>query len=262
MRGTAMQDPTQRFSSRVDNYTRFRPSYPEEMIDLLLARSILRSGDVVADIGSGTGKLAELFLRRGHAVFGVEPNAEMRAAGERALAGWPAFRSLEGRAEATGLPAASVDLVTAGQAFHWFEPDATRREFARILKPGGRVVLVWNERPAGASDFLDDYEALLKRHGTDYAEVRRRDPSPEVLGRFFGARGCETAVVRHHQDLDFAGLRGRLLSSSYVPEEGGPGFEPMILDLEWLWKTHVSAGRVRFIYDAKVWFGSLEAEGP
>ncbi len=258
MKGTTTQDPTRRFSRRVENYARFRPSYPEEMIDILIARSILRAGDVVADIGSGTGKLAELFLRRGHAVFGIEPNAEMRAAGLAALAGRPAFRSVEGRAEATGLPDASVDLVTAGQAFHWFDTGAARREFVRILKPGGHVVLVWNERPSGASDFMDDYESILKAHGTDYAEIRRLDPSPEVLGSFFGGDGFQTEALRHHQEMDFAGLRGRLLSSSYVPEEGAPDFEAMMFDLEWLWKTHVWSGQVRFLYDARVCFGTLE----
>jgi SAM-dependent methyltransferase len=251
-------DPTQRFTERVENYARFRPSYPEGIIDLLLARSILRVGDVVADVGSGTGKLTELFLRRGHTVIGVEPNARMRTAGEVSLKNWPGFRSVEGRAEATGLPAASVDVVTAGQAFHWFDPEAARGEFLRILKPGGRVVLVWNDRVTEGSAFMEGYEAFLRAHGTDYAEVRSKDPSPAAVGAFFGTRGYERAAVRHHQDLDFAGLRGRLLSSSYVPQEGGAGFDSMMLDLEWLWKTHVSRGRVRFIYDAMVWFGTLD----
>ncbi len=251
-------DATRRFSRRAGHYARYRPTYPEGLIDLLASRSILKAGDVVADVGSGTGRMAELFLRRGHTVYGVEPNGPMRAAGEESLGRWAGFHSVEGRAESTGLPSASVDLVTAGQAFHWFEPSATRAEFLRILKPGGRAALVWNERQTETSPFMEGYEALLRTHGTDYAEIRGLDPTPESIERFFGGRRFEMAAVAHHQDLDFEGLRGRLLSSSYVPEEGAPAFDAMMRDLDRLWKAHGAKGSVCFLYDARVWFGVLK----
>src|SRR5207244_4125864 len=125
---------------------------------------------VIADIGSGTGILAEMFLKNGNQVYGVEPNREMREAGERLLGGYPRFTSVEGKAEATPLADSSVDFITAAQALHWFDLDAARTEFRRILNPRGWVVILWNDR-RDESPFMQAYRQLLLRHSTDYLQV-------------------------------------------------------------------------------------------
>src|SRR5438309_4282171 len=130
-------DSTKRFGNRVENYVKFRPGYPPELLSFLGEAIGLTAAWAVADVGAGTGISAEIFLRHGNEVWGVEPNAAMRAAAERGLTEWPKFHGVAGTAEQTGLPDGSVELVTAFQAFHWFDPGTARREFARILKPGG-----------------------------------------------------------------------------------------------------------------------------
>jgi ubiquinone/menaquinone biosynthesis C-methylase UbiE len=177
-------DPTKRFSSRVDNYVRYRPGYPAEIVDLLRQDCGLKKNSMVADIGSGTGKLSELFLKAGCEVFGVEPNKEMREAG--AQMDFENFTSVDGTAEATNLPVQSMDFLTAGQAFHWFDHAKCRAEFLRILKRNGWLVIVWNDRRTGTTPFLEDYEKLMLEFGTDYKEVNhRRTDKPEIIEKFF-----------------------------------------------------------------------------
>jgi SAM-dependent methyltransferase len=251
-----MQSPTQRFSSRVEKYVQYRPRYPQAVIETLRAECGLTPDSVVADIGSGTGFLAELFLRHGNRVHGVEPNREMRQAGERLLAGYPNFTSMEGTAEATGLPDASVDFVTAGQAFHWFDRPRARAEFSRILRPGGWVALAWNNWDTGGSAFMAGYEALVRAHGTDYAEVNHRLVDRPALEEFFGGP-VKLRAFPHRQEFDLEGLRGRLLSSSYVPEADQPGYAAMLAALDDLFAAHQSGGQVAFEYIAELYYARL-----
>lgn len=221
---------------------------------------------VVADVGAGTGLSSEPFLRAGHPVFAVEPNAEMRAAAVRELAPTygDRFRPVDGRAEATTLPDASVDLVVAGQAFHWFDPAGTRAEFARVLRPGRAVALLWNERLLDATPFLVAYEAFLRHFGTDYAAVSDRYPTPAKIAVFFRTEDFRTAEFPHGQDFDFEGLRGRLLSSSYVPAAGSLGYEPMLAELRVLFDRHrdeQTHGTVRFGYRTVLYAGTLPGVG-
>jgi SAM-dependent methyltransferase len=245
-------DPTERFSSRVEDYLRYRPSYPAEVIAFLERECGLAAQSRVADIGSGTGLLSELFLRFGCRVDGVEPNPEMRAAGERLLAGWPRFHSVAGRAEATTLPDGSADLVSAGQAFHWFDSGAARSEFQRILTPNGWVVLVWNERLV-SEGFLADYEALLHRYSPDYAQVDHRRVDDAAIARFFAGAPWRSAVFPNRQHFDWQGLRGRVLSSSYVPLD----CEPLLEALARLFERYQQAGQVSFLYETKLYAGRL-----
>jgi SAM-dependent methyltransferase len=212
----------------------------------------------IADIGSGTGLLCELFLKNGNRVFGVEPNAEMRAGGEEYLRAYSNFSSVDGSAEATALSNASVDFVTAGQAFHWFDPQAARREFARILKPGGWVVILWNDRRMAEAQLTREYESLLERFGIDYKRVKDSYPEASDIRSFFDAGVFSARDLPNHQILDWEGLRGRLRSSSFAPAEGHANHGPMMAELERIFCAHERGGRVRMEYFTRIYFGRLE----
>ncbi|HKW56752.1 MAG TPA: class I SAM-dependent methyltransferase [Candidatus Acidoferrum sp.] len=248
-------DAKQRFSSRVADYIRYRPAYPVGVRDLLRAECNLKSGNVVADIGSGTGFLSELFLKNGNRVFGVEPNEAMRLAGEECLAEYDNFTSINASAEATTLEDQCVDFVVCGQAFHWFEPRAARREFARILKPAGWIVVVWNERLADATPFLRDYEALIRTFGTDYSKVNENYPREPQMKQFFGAAQFTSYELPNFQEFDFDGVAGRLRSSSYMPPPSHSNFAPMMAELRRIFDAHHREGRVRLDYTTRIYFG-------
>jgi SAM-dependent methyltransferase len=252
-----MNDSTQRFSSRVENYIKYRPGYPPQVLSTLQFECELQAGSIVADIGSGTGILSELFLRHGNTVYGVEPNEAMRRAGERLLQQYTEFRSIEGTAEATTLPDHSVDFITAGQAFHWFDRDKCRVEFARILKPGGWVVLIWNERRTTGTPFLHAYEELLERYATDYAQVNHTQINNVVITQFYASGHCQTHKFNNEQTFDFGGLQGRLLSSSYAPEAGHPNYQQMLTELRRIFEEYQQDGVVRFEYETSVHFGQF-----
>ncbi len=247
-------DPKERFSSRVENYARFRPAYPPEVVEVLKNECGLTRDSVIADIASGTGIFTRLLLENGNRVYGLEPNTEMRRAGEEYLAGYPHFTSLSGTAENTGLPEQSVHLVTAAQAAHWFNREKALREFQRILKPGCYLALLWNDRRLETTPFDRDYEQMLLNFGTDYADVKRLD---NETGKFFGSLKRELRVLRNFQDLDYPALEGRLLSSSYAPQAGQPSYAPMLAELRRIFDAYQSGGKVRMEYDTKLYFGQL-----
>jgi SAM-dependent methyltransferase len=253
-----MSDAKERFSNRVDNYVKHRPSYPEGVVDLLARECGMDETAAVADVGSGTGILTELLLARAGRVYAVEPNRAMREAAEARLGASPGFTSVAGSAEATTLPEGSVRLVTAGQAFHWFDHGAARREFARVLEPGGWVALIWNVRDVEATPFMAGYEALLRTHGTDYEQVNHRGIGEAELDAFFGPGRFRLATFSNTQTFDRAGLEGRLLSASYVPAEGQPGYEPMLAALGELYASHERDGAVEFVYATRVYYGRLD----
>lgn len=262
-------DAKSRFSSRVADYARYRPGYPPALLDLLRDECGLLPQHVIADVGSGTGLLAKLFLENGNRVFGIEPNPEMRSAGEEFLAKYADFRSLNASAEATALPDAGADFVTAGQAFHWFDPIAARREFTRILKTGGWVVIVWNDRGISESGFAREYENLLVQFGTDYRSVRESYPETHDMLNFFGGSAVvagpqpgssprfQRRELPNFQEFDLEGLRGRLGSSSYAPQPGHANYDSMMNALGQLFDAHQQAGRVRMNYTTQIYFGRL-----
>jgi ubiquinone/menaquinone biosynthesis C-methylase UbiE len=250
------QDATARFSSRVEKYVRYRPSYPKGVVELLRKQCGLTSDSIVADVASGTGIFTRLLLENGNRVFGVEPNLEMRRAGEEYLTAYARFTSVEGTAEATTLPDRTVDIVTAAQAAHWFDRATARREFVRILKPGGWAVLLWNERETDSTLFLRDYEKLLLTYGTDYQEVRHERTTDQIDG-FFAPSPFRSAMLEMHQDCDYDALEGRLLSSSYVPSAGQSGYDAMLRDLRKLFDTHGVNGQVVLAYTTRVYYGQI-----
>jgi SAM-dependent methyltransferase len=255
-------DAKERFSSRVADYVKFRPGYPAAILDLLRDECGLRAEEscLIADVGSGTGFLAELFLKQGNRVFGVEPNLEMRLAGEEFLRDFANFTSVAGAAEATTLADDSVNIVTAGQAFHWFEPAATRREFVRILKPGGWLVLVWNHRRRD-TPFARDYEAMLHRYSMDYGRVRASYPEANQVKDFFGSLACAERHLSYTQLFDWGGLAGRLNSSSYAPTEDQANYAPMMVELRRIFDAYQEGERLPMEYETKIYFGQLKSGG-
>jgi len=249
-------DPTLRFSARVENYIRYRPGYPPKVLETLRTECGLTPAAVVADIACGTGIFTRILLENGNRVYGVEPNREMREAAERLLADHRNFTSVAGTAEATTLPGRSIDLATAAQAAHWFNLPMARKEFARILRPDGWAVLVWNERSTDTTPFLRAYEDLLVAYGTDYEQVRH-EHTTDNIGEFFAPSQFETRVFDMCQDFDYAELEGRLLSSSYAPMRGHPNYEPMLKELRRVFDAYKTDGRVSMEYFTRMYYGQL-----
>jgi SAM-dependent methyltransferase len=253
-----MPDPKSRFSTRVDDYVKYRPGYPMEILDLLADECGLNPDSVIADIGSGTGMLSRLFLDNGNAVVGVEPNREMRAAAERMLAAYARFNSLDAGAEATRLPPHSMDFMLAGQAFHWFDRAKTREEWLRVLKPEGWAALIWNDRRIDSTPFLAAYEAALREFAADYEEASHRNIQDDALMQPFFGGDIQRAHFDNFQRVDLDGLVGRVASASYCPERGSSRFSAMTKRLGEIFKQHARNGRVTFEYDTIMYYGHLQ----
>lgn len=243
----------ERFSNRVENYVKYRPSYPSEVLDLFRDEMNLQTNSVIADIGSGTGISSKIFLENDNSVYGVEPNATMREAAEEFLKDFPRFTSTDGTSENTNLPENSVDFIIATQAFHWFDKEKTRPEFKRILRENGFVALIWNERQLNTNDFLIDYENLLKKFGTDYEKVRHDNLDEKMFSDFFQTE-FQSRTFLNVQTLDFQGLKGRILSSSYMPSETDALFSPMIDELKSLFENHAEKGKIQVLYNTNIFF--------
>lgn len=250
-------DSKERFSDRVDTYVKYRPSYPEEAIDYLYAVVGITPHSVIADIGAGTGIFSKLLLSRGSRVIAVEPNEAMREAAVKALGEADGFEAVPGSAEATGLPGQAVDFIVCAQAFHWFDRSAAQLEFRRILKAGGKAVLVWNSRLTHGNPFLEQYERLLRKFGTDYTAVNHKNITREALSSFFKDGTMREARFINRQSYDFEALSGRMRSSSYIPKEGQPSFEPMMAELRSLYDRHQQDGKVSFDYETEVYWGEV-----
>ena len=251
-----MTNTIERFSNRVENYVKYRPGYPPEVLDLFRQEMNLQKSSVIADIGSGTGISAKLFLENGCRVFGVEPNELMREAAGNFLKDFPNFKSARGTAENTNLPDKSIDFVIAAQAFHWFDKEKTRKEFRRILRPKGFVALIWNERQLDTNNFLREYENLLINFGNDYEKVRHDNISEESLSEFFQTDFRQNSYL-NAQTLDFEGLKGRILSSSYMPSENDSKFEPMTRELRRVFDKYAENGKIQVLYNTNVFYSQF-----
>jgi SAM-dependent methyltransferase len=251
-------NPLGRFSDRVDDYVRHRPSYPAGVIGLLRERTGLTGASFVADVGSGTGIFTRLLLDTGARVSAVEPNDAMRAAADAAFRGRANFTSVKGTAEATGLGDHSVALVTCAQAFHWFDAARARREFSRILVPEGWCALIWNTPLAAGTDFAAGYEGIKEEFGTDFKRVRHENIEKTArFDAFFGAAAWKRECIENSQTLDLEGLKGRLLSSSYAPNAGHPRHGAMMTALDDLFRRCEKGGVVRMDYTTEVFLGQL-----
>jgi SAM-dependent methyltransferase len=254
-----MSDPSPltRFSDRVADYVRYRPSYPTALMQFLAQKTGLGATSAVADIGSGTGIFTSLLLDRGAKVWAVEPNADMRTAAETQLSGRDRFCSQNGTAEATGLPDQSVSHITCAQAFHWFDPVTAGREFRRILIPSGWCALIWNTTVREASEFGAGYDRIRSDFGTDFKEINHENQPKERFDTVFGSPQWERHSFPNFQTFDYAGWKGRLLSSSYAPKVGQPGHAPMLAALAELFARCQRDGQVRMDYKTELFLGQL-----
>jgi SAM-dependent methyltransferase len=257
-----MTNTLSRFSNRVENYVKYRPGYPAEMFSFLIKQKVLKNDSIIADIGSGTGISAKMFLDNGNVVFGVEPNKEMREAAEKLLGLNKNFKSVSGTAEASGLKAKCADIIIAAQAFHWFDADLFKKEMIRVLKPNGYFVLVWNDRLTDESEFLIEYENLLHNYSVDYKDVNHKNiTNKEVRNYVLSAvdnKSFNEASFKNHQEFDYEGLKGRLLSSSYVPTEEQPMYNEMLTELKRIFDTFNKDGSIRFEYNTILYYGQLK----
>lgn len=249
-------DSKERFSNRVDSYVKYRPSYPNEAIDYLYEVVGLRKGAEIADIGAGTGIFSRHLLERGSRVTALEPNEAMRQAAVSALGALEGFQAAAGSAEETGLPAHSVDFIVCAQSFHWFDKEAAKAEFHRILKPGGKAVLIWNSRITQGTPFLEGYERLLHTYCTDYDKVGHKFIDENTLITFFKGE-LHLARFTNRQIFNFEELTGRLLSSSYAPTPEQPQYEPMMAELKRLFEQTQHEGHVLFDYETEVYWGEV-----
>jgi len=244
-----MGKPTERFSDRVSNYVRYRPSYPQALVDTLMTECHLDSQSTIADVGSGTGIFSRLLLDKDCYVSGVEPNRNMREAAESQFAGYNKFSSIDGQSERTGLDDSSIDLITAAQSFHWFEIADTRQEFLRILKPGGYVALVWNQRKI-EQPFQIEYDRMLRQYASDYSAVNHMNISPEDILDFFSPNKVAKFEFDNSQIFGLSGFLGRMQSSSYVPKTGTAEYLRLIQAAEDLFSRYQSSETISFEYNS------------
>jgi SAM-dependent methyltransferase len=250
-------DPTKRFTDLVENYVKYRPTYPDEVLDYLKNEAGLTADAVIADIGSGTGIFTNLLLNRGYKVYAVEPNQAMQQAAKQWLGSNRKHISVDATAEATTLAPKSIDLVVCAQAFHWFNDERTHMEFHRILKENGYAALIWNNRLADTDAFASAYEKLLKENSIDYNKVNHRNVGDIDFKAFFKNGEYQTVKFPNVQVFDEEGMMGRAFSSSYVPpqkSENGQKFKQILKDI---FDKYNEDGKVSFHYQTEVYFGKV-----
>lgn len=247
----------ERFSRVADNYARYRPRYSAELIPFLSSACGLKPDHKVADIGCGTGLLAESFLENGNIVYGVEPNDNMRAWAEKRLGSNPLFNSIVGTAEDTTLESGSVNFVTAGQAFHWFNHVPAKEEFRRILVPDGWLVLAWNwVNYSHATEFLTVFKHFWQKY-LDPRPIPEKPKRPEYIDRFFGEGNLQEEFLNNYQENDWETLRGWILSASTSPKPDDSQYPYLLADLEDLFGRYQENGLVTITYRTIVVYGRL-----
>jgi ubiquinone/menaquinone biosynthesis C-methylase UbiE len=250
--------PQERFSNRVSNYIKYRPSYPIETIEILKQETNIDTSKSICDIGSGTGLFTKLLLENGYKVYGVEPNNEMREAGEEYLSKYNKFTSINANAENTTLEDKSIDLITVAQAFHWFDLKKVKIEFCRILKENGYIALIWNDRVLNKDGFQNDYEAFLLKYCPEYKEVSYRNVNEETsIKNFFSPNNVIKKELENYQEFNFEGLKGRLLSSSYSLTQDNEQYTQMLKELEVIFNKYQNNGLIKFEYNTLIYISNL-----
>jgi ubiquinone/menaquinone biosynthesis C-methylase UbiE len=252
------RDNTKRYAGRVDVYRRYRARYPREVFDFVREHCGLTAASVMADVGSGTGMLAEVFLENGNRVFAIEPNAEMRDVCKELEALYSGLRCIDGMAEATTLPEHSVDIVMAGRAFHWFNQEQCRPEFLRILRPGGWVMLVNLARSTGPEPLLRDFQDLRMKYGLDYAETVAQFDMDAACRKFLARAEIRSAEFPVIQKLSYEELEGQTASFSVMPQPADAAYPAMQRALRDYFTRYHSGGTVLVPMDCTIYVGQLE----
>lgn len=249
---------TERFSGRVEAYRAYRPGFPRAILPFLREHGALPARAVVADIGAGTGMFAEIFLEAGHRVFAIEPNIEMLEACCELAAHQPALQVLQGSAEATTLPDASIDLIAVGRAMHWFDWPRAHREFTRILRPRGWVLVATNGHRDSNAPVSEEMSAIFRKWRTDSAEADTRHDFNERLQEFLDAATWHRATRYHSMTMDFPTLLGYAESLSAIPRLGERGYEGMVAELRMIFERYAENGILHTPTACQLFLGRLE----
>lgn len=250
-------DNTKRFTARAENYRKYRPDYPAAVIDVLKKKCSLNKDSVIADIGSGTGIFAKLLLPHVGMVYGVEPNSEMRKTAEELLASYGNFKSRDASAENTTLKTRSIDIVTAATAFHWFDKQKTKVEFKRILKDPKWVVLIWNERNWQNSEVESAYDAILNKCAPDYSNRAHKKIAGLSLEEWYEPGTSELLDFKNSQRMNWEGLQGRFLSSSYAPQPGDPNCARALDELRAMYDRFAREDSIILDYSTRLYVGKI-----
>jgi ubiquinone/menaquinone biosynthesis C-methylase UbiE len=238
-----------RFLGKTDDYVKFRPGYPIEILDYLSKNHGFSSNAICAEVGSGTGKFSELLLQNKNKVFAVEPNGEMRGAAEKSLTAFQSFKSVSGDSVNTTLEKGSIDFIFCAQALHWFANENTAKEFKRILKPNGRVVIIWNKKAYEKSSFMKGIHKIFIEDCIDFLSVKLENiADKEILSSLF-KDNYDSYSIDTKQTFNLDGLIGRMMSASYAPPEGHPKHQKFISEIKKLFQSEEKKGSVEFLYE-------------
>lgn len=248
-----------RFSDKAQKYELYRPTYTEDsLFKILEICNLYPSAEIeVADIGSGTGKFTGLLLDAGFLVNAIEPNEQMRKIAESKFQNYPNFISINQTAENTSLEDNSISLITVAQAFHYFDLEKTKKEFMRILKPDGKVVLLWNFR-LRESKFIQEYEKLIYNlYSSEITPTHAQDNMTErVFEKFF--TNYQMVNLSNKQEFDFDGLWGRTLSNNHMPKENEPEYKWLYDEVKKLFEKYEKNGKVQFDYRTQIVVGDFK----
>lgn len=247
-----------RYSCKIEDYAKYRPDFPSEIIDFLYASGDISNSSVIADIGSGTGRFTRLLLEKGNLVYGVERNNEMRAKAEELLSKYTKFISISGSAEETSLNSKSVDLITVAQAFHWFDKEKCLLEFKRIIKNNGKVFIVWDDFVGDYNDFSIEQGKVISQFRVVESENKgRKLTRAEMINKFFKNNKFRTMAFTHELYEGFDEFKGGILSASFTPKPGEENYEPFINKLQEVFDKYQQNGKVCTAFSSECYFGEL-----